>query len=132
MCLSIEERFGNELRATLTHRYGRVPSAAFVANRFNQLTTARNGVSGESARRWIRGVSIPRHVHLAVLLNWLGLDFQGIFDGELRSKTERTTPSFVTQFSALGPEVQERLLALVDSSFGIVASQGYAVKLRSA
>jgi hypothetical protein len=67
-----------------------------------------------------------------VLLNWLGLDFQGIFDGELRSKTERTTPSFVTQFSALGPEVQERLLALVDSSFGIVASQGYAVKLRSA
>jgi hypothetical protein len=67
-----------------------------------------------------------------VLLKWLGLDFQGILDGELRSKTERTAPSFVTRFSALGPEVQERLLAMADSSYSVFASQGYAVGSRSA
>ncbi len=132
MLYRIEQRFGHQLRVALVLRYGRVPSAAFVANQFNRLVTTSNGVSGESVRRWIRGVSIPRYDHLAVLTDWLGLDFQEILDKESRSKTERTAPSFVTRFSALGPEVQERLLAMADSSFSGFTSQGYAVGARSA
>ncbi len=119
MFLGIEERFGQELRAALARSYGRVPSAQYVANQFNQRITISNGVSGESVRRWIRGVSLPRYDHLAVLTDWLGLDFQGVFDKESRSKAGRKAPSFATRFSALGPELQERLLALAEASVGL-------------
>ena len=132
MLYGIEERFGHQLRMALMRRYGRVPSAAFVASQFNRLVTTSNGVSGESVRRWIRGVSIPRYEHLSVLTDWLGLDFQEILDKESRSKTERTAPSFVTRFSTLGPEVQERLLAMADSSYSVFASQGYNIRSRCA
>ena len=119
MFLGIEERFGQELRAALARSYGRVPSAQYVANQFNQRISASNGVSGESVRRWIRGVSLPRYDHLAVVTDWLGLDFQDVLDKESRSKAERKAPSFATRFSALGPELQERLLALAEASVGL-------------
>ena len=119
MFLGIEERFGQELRAALARSYGRVPSAQYVANQFNQRISASNGVSGESVRRWIRWVSLPRYDHLAVVTDWLGLDFQDVLDKESRSKAERKAPSFATRFSALGPELQERLLALAEASVGL-------------
>ena len=56
MQFDIEERFGQELRKALVKRFGKVPSAAFVAIRFNQLETLEKTVSGECVRRWESGV----------------------------------------------------------------------------
>lgn len=114
--LSIEVRFGEALRTVLRRRYGRLPSAAFVTNQFNRRITGVNGVSGETIRRWIRGMSMPRYDHLEVLGEWLEMDFQELFGLESRSKTVSQTPSLVTRFSALHPELQERLIAVAEAS----------------
>jgi hypothetical protein len=36
-------------------------------------------ISGETARRWIRGNSLPDETRLTVLVEWLGLDLQQVF-----------------------------------------------------
>ncbi len=83
MQLDIEERFGQELRKALVKRFGKVPSAAFVAIRFNQLKTHEKTVSGESVRRWIRGAAMPSYHHLSLLAYWLSIDL----DDTIKRKT---------------------------------------------
>ncbi len=116
---SIEERFGITLRAALRTRFGRLPSAAFVANQFNLRARTSGSVSGESVRRWMRGISTPRFDHFEILVAWLNLNLYEIFNRELRPKTACDKPSFVTRFSVLRPELQEDLLNLAEASIGL-------------
>jgi transcriptional regulator with XRE-family HTH domain len=67
------ETFSYELREKLKIKYRRLPSAAFVANQFNRHNEREKGISQESARRWLRGESMPNHQNLQVLGLWLGL-----------------------------------------------------------
>ncbi len=71
----IKENFAALLRDSLRSRFGRIPSAAVVAREFNLRAYDTPPISQESARRWIRGVSLPEEQRLRVLVNWLNLDF---------------------------------------------------------
>ncbi|MBU3724074.1 MAG: hypothetical protein FGM18_01015 [Burkholderiaceae bacterium] len=71
----IKENFSALLRDSLRSRFGRIPSAAVVAREFNLRAYDTSPISQESARRWLRGVSLPEEERLRVLVNWLNLDF---------------------------------------------------------
>lgn len=71
----IKERFAALLRDSLRGQFGRIPSAAIVAREFNLRAHGTTPISNESARRWIRGVSLPEEDRLQVLVNWLDLNF---------------------------------------------------------
>jgi hypothetical protein len=71
----IKENFAALLRDSLRTRFGHIPSAAVVAREFNLRAYDTPPISQESARRWIRGVSLPEEQRLRVLVNWLNLDF---------------------------------------------------------
>lgn len=71
----IKENFAALLRDSLRSRFGRIPSAAIVAREFNLRAYDTPPISQESARRWIRGVSLPEEQRLRILVNWLNLDF---------------------------------------------------------
>ena len=75
------ENFSARLRDHLKQRIrGRLPSAAAFAVQFNwQCQHSPLAISGETARRWIRGNSLPDETRLTVLVEWLGLDLQQVF-----------------------------------------------------
>lgn len=75
----VHDHFGCILRAALKRRYKKPPSAAFVAREFNLRSKYGSPVSNETARRWIRGVSIPDAVRLVTLARWLDIDFNAVF-----------------------------------------------------
>ena len=78
--LHLEHQFGKRFREALIQRYKRLPSAAFVAIHFNRQLGNSKPVSNESVRRWMRGETMPRHEHLAVLVEWLNIDTCGYFN----------------------------------------------------
>jgi len=69
--VKVEERFASNFIEVLKARYGRVPSAAFVAIQFNRHNEGGKGISQESVRRWLRGLSMPSYQNLQVLALWL-------------------------------------------------------------
>jgi hypothetical protein len=71
----VKENFSALLRNSLKDRYGRLPSAAVLAREFNLRAYNTTPISGESARRWLRGVCLPEEERLRILVNWLNLDF---------------------------------------------------------
>lgn len=84
---SITERFGDMLRASLRKTYGKLPSAAFVAREFNLRSRWGSPVSSETARRWLRGYSVPDVSRLSVFSEWLKLDYNHVFSN--RADPER-------------------------------------------
>ncbi len=80
--------------------YGRIPSAAVAARDFNLRNPNTPAISEETARRWIRGLSLPEGERMTVLVRWLGLDMNGIFG-------DQQTPVFPGR-----PDQQEVLILL--------------------
>lgn len=81
----IKDNFSALLRDSLRSRFGRIPSAAVVAREFNLRAYDTAPISQESARRWIRGVSLPEEERLRVLVNWLDLDFNKVLRARERT-----------------------------------------------
>jgi len=73
--------FSESLREGLRKRYGRLPSAAFVAIHFNRNNKVEKPISQETARRWMRGDSMPNYKHFYTLALWLGLDISELMKG---------------------------------------------------
>lgn len=80
--------------------YGRIPSAAVAARDFNLRNPNTPAISEETARRWMRGLSLPEGERMTVLVRWLGLDMNGIFG-------DQQTPVFPGR-----PDQQEVLILL--------------------
>lgn len=59
-------------------RYGKVPTASALARDFNLRAHGIEPITQESARRWMRGVSIPEEDRLRILVEWLQLDFNEV------------------------------------------------------
>jgi hypothetical protein len=71
--------FSRLLRECLISRYGKLPSASFVAREFNIRAYGCEPITQESARRWLRGLSIPTGNRLGVLQAWLKFDLNQLF-----------------------------------------------------
>jgi len=71
----MKEQFAKSLARHLLDYYGRVPSASILARDFNfRVGTEGSQISQETARRWIRGISMPELDKLQILVNWLNLE----------------------------------------------------------
>ncbi len=68
------------LSEALLKKYGKVPSATFLANQFNLRAYGTTTITRESARKWLNGLAIPEMSRLKVLIQWLEInpsDFLG-------------------------------------------------------
>ena len=72
------EAFSTQLRERLRKKYGRLPSAAFIAIHFNRQNSLEKPISQETTRRWMRGTSMPSYQHLFTLSTWLALDINQV------------------------------------------------------
>jgi len=124
--VNIKAKFGKLLQQALIKRYGRVPSAAFVAREFNLKNSETSAVTQESARRWIAGISIPNEQRLEVLINWLKIDFNQVFATEPSDKTKadqseihgRQLIQIIENFSDAEKLIALRLMAALQKDLG--------------
>lgn len=70
----VVKRFARALNKGLLQKFGKVPSTSVIANCFNQQAIGVKGISRETARRWLRGLSYPETDRLQLLLDWLELN----------------------------------------------------------
>ena len=76
----MKNKFSHSLRESLKFHYGKLPSAEVVSRDFNLRAHGTTPVTQESVRRWIRGESLPKPDHLIVLVQWLHLNLNEIYD----------------------------------------------------
>jgi len=117
--------FSRFFREGLRKKYGRLPSAAFVAIQFNRYTDSEKPVSKETVRRWMRGISMPTYSHLQVLAVWLSLDINKLVADHgsvnlYQSQTQESryaeeTIRLAELLSSLPSETQTLLLNLVST-----------------
>ena len=67
-------KFERTLRTGIERKLGRQVSAQRFADQFNLRAHGTDTISRETARKWIRGTTIPDYERLAVLIEWLELD----------------------------------------------------------
>jgi hypothetical protein len=94
--------FSKELSRRLIEYYGRMPSASVVSRDFNLRAKDVSAISQETARRWMRSLSLPEIERLQVLVEWLGLDMSFL--------TTRSNPSEEPAYS--GPERRSKGVTL--------------------
>lgn len=98
--------FSKLLCLELVRHYGRMPSASVVARDFNlRCTQDVKPITNETARRWIKGISIPELMRLNVLSNWIGLDI-----GNLQKNN--SAANLTTTNTLRGEEGEEELLKI--------------------
>ena len=89
----MKEIFSKMLCLELVRHYGRMPSASVVARDFNlRCTQDVKPITNETARRWIKGISLPELVRLNVLSNWINLDIGNLQKSDSSSNLSATTP----------------------------------------
>lgn len=69
----IAARFACILNHALIKRFGKTPSAATLAMHFNLKAGGIDPISQETARRWMRGLSLPELHRFQVLSEWLNI-----------------------------------------------------------
>lgn len=72
-------RFSSEFQRALVRRYGRLPSAPFVAREFNLRHGGRRTISSESVRRWLHGDCLPHIDRLQTISDWLDIRMDSVF-----------------------------------------------------
>jgi hypothetical protein len=117
--------FSSFFREGLRQKYGRLPSAAFVAIQFSRQLDGGKSVSHETVRRWMRGISMPTYSHLQVLAVWLVLDINklvadhgsvNLYQSQAqKSRYDEETIRLAELLSSLPSETQTLLLNLVST-----------------
>lgn len=71
----MKDLFSKALAQHLLQFYGRIPSASIFARDFNfRAAPEISPISQETARRWIRGISLPEMDKLQLIAEWLGIE----------------------------------------------------------
>lgn len=76
---TIKFSFSQLLRHALRRRFGKMPSNAVIAREFNLRCHGAKTISQESVRRWLLGATLPEYSHLEVLVRWLDIDTNLLF-----------------------------------------------------
>ncbi len=66
--------FASALRDALADGQGRLPSAAKFADAFNLRAHGTSTITRETARKWLKGETMPEIGKMQVLIHWLNLD----------------------------------------------------------
>jgi hypothetical protein len=73
-------KFAEVLNRALIKKYKKVPSGAFLSNQFNLRAEGTTTITAETARKWVKGLSVPEIDRFKVLIKWLELDVDGLFN----------------------------------------------------
>lgn len=73
-------KFAEVLNRALIKKYKKVPSGSFLANQFNLRAQGTTTITAETARKWVKGLSVPEIDRFKVLIKWLDLDIDSIFN----------------------------------------------------
>ncbi len=68
------------LNKALLNKFGKIPSASVFANQFNLRAYGTKTITRETARKWLLGLAVPEIDKLVVLIEWLDLDVDGLFE----------------------------------------------------
>lgn len=71
---AVLKRFSKAFTEGLYKKFSKVPSTSMIADAFNQQAIGVKGISRETARRWLRGISYPETDRLQLLVDWLELN----------------------------------------------------------
>ena len=106
----MKDQFAKTLSRYLLEYYGRIPSASILARDFNLRTgTHVAQISPETARRWIRGLSMPEMDKLQVLVDWLHLEI-GFLGSSVQSPANSTNSTLDVGKSRISNPVEQALL----------------------
>ena len=72
-------KFSEILIRQLIKKYGKVPSNYFFANQFNLRAAGTTTITSETARKWIKGLTVPEIDRFKVLIEWLEIDTADLF-----------------------------------------------------
>lgn len=70
--------FSQALTVALLKKYRKKVSATFFAAHFSSYCKEGDGISVETARRWLKGMSIPEFDKMIILRDWLEIDLNVI------------------------------------------------------
>jgi hypothetical protein len=91
----MKAQFAKTLSRHLLDYYGRIPSASVLTRDFNLRAGSKVAhISPETARRWVRGLSMPEMDKLQVIVDWLHLDI-----GFLSSTAETPAGQYDSTFN---------------------------------
>lgn len=98
------------------HYHDRIPSAATFAMHFNlRCRDHSTSISDETARRWLRGTSMPDALHKQLLVTWLGLDLHQALGCPTRAPAKSVKDHIVEEFLSLLPSLTpEKKRAFLD------------------
>jgi len=84
-------KFSENLSAVLKHKFGEIPSNKFFADEFNLRASGTSTITPETARKWIKGLTVPEIDRFRVLVLWLGIDMSDLFmpDGVKLSEKQK-------------------------------------------
>ena len=74
------KKFSDVLNKHLIKKYKKVPSANFIANQFNLRADGTSTITSETARKWVKGISVPEIDRFKVLLGWLDFSPKELFE----------------------------------------------------
>ena len=74
----LHESFALALANSLLARYRKIPSASFLAREFNLRARHCEPITQETARRWLKGMALPKFDKLVLLRSWLDLDLNAL------------------------------------------------------
>jgi PAS domain-containing protein len=91
------DNFSVALNEALLNRYGKIPSAAFFMNEFNIRSYGTKFITRETARKWIKGIGLPRAGAIQILVDWLKINPSDIFLMEATETTRHSKTSNGTE-----------------------------------
>lgn len=84
-----KSNFTKQLIKALYKIYGKKVSVVFFVNQFNLRAYGSAPIAYETGRKWLNGISIPQHSNMQILINWLNLDVNLIFEKTSSQETNK-------------------------------------------
>lgn len=73
-------KFAELVNRALIKKYKKVPSGTFLSNQFNLRAEGTSTITAETARKWVKGLSVPEIDRFKVLIKWLELNVDDLFN----------------------------------------------------
>jgi len=114
---AVLKRFANVFTEGLYKKFGKVPSTSVIADSFNHQAIGVKGISRETARRWLRGISYPETDRLQLLIDWLELNPADILIDK------RTLHSSATQSHKVNDQKERTSLLFAQQALDSLSAQ---------
>jgi len=89
---TVLNRFRSALKIALqNHRFDTRSPTAF-SDAFNLRANGTTVITRQTASKWLNGETVPDHGHMAVLVSWLNLDLNAIYNLNEQAGNEESVP----------------------------------------